>query len=197
MKSSSPTTESGFRRQVCFRLGRDEWPLLEAAIRAHGGIQAALIAALRTHAAKLLDDQLRIVSEPAEPARAAGPRRPPIADHHPRASARVARDPDIRGDDLVELNLAEAAPGLGIKPASLRKQIKSGRRPGRQGTNGYWLARLRASELRGRDVVLSARGAAEVLGVTTATVNRRCAAGRYPHARREASGWRVPVDDLL
>jgi hypothetical protein len=47
-------SSGGFRRQVVFRIGEDDWPHLEAAAREHGGIQAGIIAALRAHAAQRL-----------------------------------------------------------------------------------------------------------------------------------------------
>ena len=100
-------------------------------------------------------------------------------------------------DGRVELNLAEAAPLLGITPGTLRRQIKSGQRPGRQGENGYWLAQLEVSALRDRDDALTPRGAAELLGLKPATVKRRCQAGKYSGARRGPEGWRIPLGDLL
>jgi len=39
--------KAGFKRQVVFRIDADEWPLLEAAAREHGSIQAAVLAGLR------------------------------------------------------------------------------------------------------------------------------------------------------
>jgi hypothetical protein len=199
MLRTSPTPDPGFRRQVCFRVGPDEWPLLEAAVRRHGGIQAALVAALRTHAS-LLDkpsdpDIGQRNDEPQAPSSLQSADTPPPPTSRKRA--RQTSVAAVQPTNLVELNLAEAAPLLGVTTATLRRQIKSGRRPGRQGENGYWLARLEVSELQDRDYTLTARGAAEVLALTTATVKRRCLAGRYPGARRGPEGWRVPLGDLI
>ena len=48
----TPTpSQAGFKRQVVFRIDADDWPLLEAAAREHGSIQAAVLAGLRALAA--------------------------------------------------------------------------------------------------------------------------------------------------
>jgi hypothetical protein len=205
LESPSRTT-SGFRRQIVFRIGEDDWPHLEAAAREQGGIQAGIIAALRAYAAQRLSAPPTpvTVAEPPEKTAAASPgaeepaqprstrRRPEPASTRKQGEASGAAE-----RELVELNLAEAAPIFGLTPTSLRAQIKRGTRPGRKSESGFYLARLERDELRQANPPLTLRGAADVLRLKPATLRSRCLAGRYPNAHHDGDGWRIPARDLL
>ena len=193
---ATPASASGFQRQVTFRIGPEDALLLEAAARANGGIQAGIIAALRAYAAARLqadarerqaagEEQSPAAPEDEPPRRASAPRRPP----RPR--------PQTAREELVELNVGEAASVLGVPASSLRERIKRGAHPGRVTETGFYLAHIPPDKLRKSGVELSPRGAAEVLGLRPATIKKRCKAGRYPSARDDGLGWKVPASDLL
>jgi hypothetical protein len=199
---------SYFRRQVVFRIGEDDWPYLEAAAREHGGIQAGIIAALRAHAAQRLAARAEaaLVADPL----GAEDYPSPLVEQPHRPTA-MRRRPELTRPDaeietttagsaaheLVELNLVEAAPVLGVTPASLRAQIKRGTRPGRRSETGFYLAGLERDELRRANPTLTLRGAADVLRLKPATLRSRCLAGRYPNAHHDGDGWQIPARDLL
>jgi hypothetical protein len=198
---------SPFRRQVNFRVGADDWPLLEALAREHGGIQAGLLAAVRVYAVQRL--QVASASPPAKAAEASphgeaqspadsGPETPqPSRSREPfeRRRPQAARREVARAS--VELNVLEAAPVLGLSPGSLRGAIRRGTRPGRRTDNGRYLAELDPEQLCASGIELTPRGAAEVLALRPATIRRRCKEGRYPNARDEGGGWRIPASDLF
>jgi hypothetical protein len=181
---SNEQAPTGFRRQVTFRIGPADAPLLELVARAHGGIQAGIVAALRAHAAERLQppptDKLSV--KPDAPA------------HEPEA----ARDREAdESDETVELNVGEAAAALRVTPSTLRERIKRGTHPGRVGSNGLYLAEVSLAALRESGVHLSPRGAAEVVGLKPATVKKRCKEGRYPNARHDGLAWTILATDLL
>ncbi|MGD0272782.1 MAG: hypothetical protein ABSB96_03530 [Gaiellaceae bacterium] len=196
---------SGFRRQVVFRIGEDDWPYLETAAREHGGIQAGIIAALRAHAAQRL-------APPAEPSpvpELLGATEPTLESGRPVSSKRRAESARSEEDggatlasrsasrDMVELNVAEAAALLGLRPESLRSAIKRGARPGRRSETGFYLVKIERETLRRVNPPLTLRGAAEVLGRRPETLRRHCRDGHYPNARHDDTGWRIPAKDLL
>jgi hypothetical protein len=181
---SNDSAESGFRRQVTFRIGPADAPLLELVAHAHGGIQAGIVAALRAHAAERLQPPL--APKPTV--------EPDAADGEPDA-ARPGEAAE--GDGTVELNVGEAAHALGLTAASLRERIKRGKHPGRVGTNGFYLASVRLEDLRRSGIALSPRGAAEVAGVKPGTIRKRCRDGAYPNARNDGLGWSIPAADLF
>lgn len=190
---------NGFRRQVTFRIGPEEAPLLEAAARVHGGIQAGVLAALRAYAAQRL--QASLTEREATEALPSPPRPPADEEKLQRQSARPSqhegRPPDPAPERTVELNVSEAAPLLGLSAASLREKIKRGGHPGRRGDSGFYLAEISGRTLRESGAELSPAGAAEVLGLRPSTVKARCRGGRYPNARNDGLGWSIPASDIL
>ncbi len=189
MATPEPSTSPhAFRRQVTFRLGADDAPLLELAARAHGGIQAGIVAALRAYASQRLQPAAEREPEPAVLAAEPAPASEQPKPRQPRS------EPD---EGTVELNLSEASDILDLTPATLRAGIREGRRPGRVRDNGFYLAEIPVSTLRAGGTELSARGAAEVLGLKPGTIKKRCKAGRYPNAQNDGLGWTIPVEDIL
>jgi hypothetical protein len=194
------TDDKGFRRQVNIRVGPEDWPLLQSVAREHGGIQAGLLAALRSHVARQLQPEQQPASaESADPdaANAPKPSRTAPAPKPARLPKRAPAPSATSEHDEVELNVAEAAPVLGLRAERLREEIKRGVRPGRRSERGFYLARLPKPLLRDSGAELSLRGAGELLGLKAGTVRGRCRQGRYPNARHTSAGWRVPASDLL
>jgi len=138
MAANTEPGEGGFRRQVTFRIGPADAPLLEVAARANGGIQAGIVAALRAYTAERLRPAEAEVAEPEREPQDAGsggrsaPKRKPESGHEPRQATTAA--------ETVELNVGEAAAALGLSPSTLRERIKRGKHPGRVGSNGLWAA---------------------------------------------------------
>ncbi len=118
--------QAGFKRQVVFRIGAEDWPLLEAAAAEHGSLQAAIIAGLR--ALKPTPPPAPPVAEPAAAAPqgtpATKPRRPP--------------KPALDGDPNEEIRAREAAQILGLKTSTVSGYIRSGRLPGRYDAAPTW-----------------------------------------------------------
>jgi len=139
MPARIPTT-SGFKRQVVFRLGVEDWPLLEAAVAEHGSIQAALLAALRALGAS----PARPGSEttpPKERGRSEGAKRKPAAE--------PATSPAGEPKKTEEIPAREAAKMLGLKSGTVRGYIRSGRLAGRYDGGpsfGGWLTTQDAVE---------------------------------------------------
>ena len=91
---SNDDAASGFRRQVTFRIGPADAPLLELVARAHGGIQAGIVAALRAHAAE------RLQPPPAE--------EPTVKPNVPVRETEASRDGEAAdSEERVELNVSE------------------------------------------------------------------------------------------
>ncbi|HZT93907.1 MAG TPA: hypothetical protein VE985_05470 [Gaiellaceae bacterium] len=102
---------AGFKRQVVFRIGTDDWPLLEQAATEHGSIQAAILAGL--HA----------LNQPsAEPAttKPAPPETP-----KPARAAETPPKPSVNRKE--EITAREAASLLKLKAGTVRGYIRSGR----------------------------------------------------------------------
>ena len=114
--------EPAFKRQVVFRIGAEDWTLLQAAARAHGSIQAALVAALRSLAASS-----EAVAEPSGSAAPSELR--PDARRSGRTPAASPPPPSTRNQD--EIPSREAAKILGLKAGTVRGYIRAGRLPGR------------------------------------------------------------------
>jgi len=122
--------QAGFKRQVVFRIGADDWPLLEAAAREHGSIQAAVLAGIRalTHPVASGTAPTEETANPAAEPESATRVRP-----HPAAkAARPNADPDE------EIPAREAAAVLGLKPGTISGYIRSGRLPGRYDAEPHW-----------------------------------------------------------
>jgi hypothetical protein len=203
----------GFRRQITFRLGPADAPVLEAVVRAHGGIQAGITAALRAYAAQLLQSApaaAPVETQESTPAQAGDggtgepqasvarrkPPAPPPVKQRPSGSKATARSPGEAAVGSVELNVAEAAPILGVSATQLREAIKRGERPGRRTEKGFYLATLDAEVVRASGAQLSLRGAGELVGLRPGTIRRHCKQGSYPGARHEG-GWTVPAGEVL
>lgn len=123
----TPTPNSaGFKRQVVFRIGSDEWPLLEAAAQQHGSIQAAVLAGLHALTTTSPNPPDRPASAPKpSPTRQASPPRETPAVQSPE-------DPDE------EIRAREAARLLGLKTSTVNGYIRSGRIPGRYDGPPTW-----------------------------------------------------------
>ncbi len=115
----------GFKRQVVFRIGADDWPLLEAAAHKHGSIQAAVLAGIRNLASCPAQAKPHTNSAPAKTADK------PKTEHTP-ASEPIASDPDE------ELTVREAARLLDLKTGTVAGYIRSGRLPGRYDDGPTW-----------------------------------------------------------
>lgn len=114
---------TGFKRQVVFRIGADDWPLLQHAATEHGSIQAAVLAGLRA------------LAQPADVAETATTETAP-ADHakpKPTKQKAAAEDDisDVDFDPDEEIRAREAAQMLGLKTATISGYIRSRRLPGR------------------------------------------------------------------
>lgn len=108
----------GFKRQVVFRVGTEDWAVLEAAVSEHGSIQAAVLAGLRALGRaqeRETDGQVEKVEQPADAESVA----------ESVAVAQPSPDPDE------EISAREAADLLGLKTATVRGYIRSGRLAGR------------------------------------------------------------------
>ena len=187
MASNAQPSDNGFRRQVTFRIGPEDAPLLEVAARANGGIQAGIVAALRAYTAGRLQPA---ESEPEREPQKDTPTIEPTLPPAPRPTVPLA-------GTMVELNIAEAAALLGLSATTLRERIKRGTHPGRVGSNGLYLADISLAELKESGIELSPRGTAEVLGLKPSTIKKRCKEGRYPNARHDGLAWTIPVADVL
>jgi hypothetical protein len=102
---------SSFKRQVVFRIGTDDWPLLERAAYEHGSIQAAILAGL--HA---LDKarQSQTGRDRTETPASTAPTRPAVSHEA----------------ENEEITAREAARILRLKADTVRGYIRSGRLPG-------------------------------------------------------------------
>ena len=102
----------------------EDWPLLEAAAREHGSIQAAVLAGLRALGAASV--------APAEkegvPGHVSAPEPPAGAEE---ATARP-------GGPEAELTAREAGALLGLKSSAVSGYIRSGRLPGRYDGEPSW-----------------------------------------------------------
>jgi hypothetical protein len=105
---------SGFKRQVVFRIGPDDWPLLEQAATEHGSIQAAILAGL--HALN------QTGKEPAETEFA------PAETTEPPATAETPPLLSVNREE--EITAREAASLLELKAGTVRGYIRSGRLTG-------------------------------------------------------------------
>ena len=120
MHTSKPPP-SGFKRQVVFRIGPDDWPLLEQAAAEHGSIQAAVLAGLR--ALEATRSTARELGEGGSP--------------HEEPSQGAAEDAPAATDKEIppaadeEIRAREAAQILGLKSSTIAGYIRSGRLPGR------------------------------------------------------------------
>ena len=122
-----PSPPPGFKRQVVFRLDHEHWPLLEHAIAAHGSIQAAVLAGLRSLAAPV-----EVENKPADGGERAVERISPKAE----VAKPEAEEPDG------EIPAREAAQILGLKTGTVRGYIRSGRLSGRYDGEPSWLGWL-------------------------------------------------------
>jgi len=111
-----PASPASFKRQVVFRIGTDDWPLLEQAALEHGSIQAAILAGLRAL------NQPRKEQPKTEPIPA------PAQTAQPAATAQAPARPPMNRDE--EITAREAASLLELKPGTVRGYIRSGRLSG-------------------------------------------------------------------
>jgi len=142
---------TGFKRQIVFRLGLDDWPLLEDAVLEHGSIQSAVLAGLRAlggSAAAPIDSDANPASEASTaspPARAATsaatprPRKARSQVKKPREMAITAPVVDVPSPDPdKEIPARDAAKLLGLKTSTISGYIRSGRLPGRYDEAPSW-----------------------------------------------------------
>jgi hypothetical protein len=130
MHSRTPG-QAGFKRQVVFRIDADDWPLLQAAVREHGSIQAAMLAGIRA-----LTTAPTGTDAPAKkpPSRSASPKpaKPTPAPETPAAPTASVADPSE------EISAREAAVLLGLKTSTVGGYIRSGRLAGRYDAEPSW-----------------------------------------------------------
>jgi hypothetical protein len=128
--SEDKPTPPGFKRKVVFRLDLEQWPLMEQAIAAHGSIQAAVLAGLRSLAGPV--DAQKDKSARDE------------VDHAIERASRKEADSQPAAEELEdEENPArEAAQMLCLKTGTVRGYIRSGRLPGRYDGEPNWLGWL-------------------------------------------------------
>lgn len=193
----------GFQRQVNFRISADDWPLLEAAARDHGGIAAGLLAGLRSLAEKRLATA-RPTATPPAPAPSEPPSerpeqqresewwlelaevasilntKPPTVRRWAETSATTSFARDDDGDavrlDTLEVPRHVASGLVGVKSATLGRRVKEGR-----------LVEARPGYIAIGALELTTGQAAERLGVKSDTVRRRIAAGELPAVDRDGS----------
>jgi hypothetical protein len=113
---------AGFKRQVVFRIGAEDWPLLEAAAAEHGSIQAAVLAGLRN---------LTSPASAATPGESSRTRAAVEATAQPKRAkpARAAAAPPA-ADPEEEISCREAGQLLGLRTSTISGYIRSGRLPG-------------------------------------------------------------------
>lgn len=109
-----PASPASFKRQVVFRIGTDDWPLLEQAAAEHGSIQAAILAGLRAL------NQPRKEQPKTEPI--------PAQTAQPAAATEAPARPPMNREE--EITAREAASLLELKPGTVRGYIRSGRLSG-------------------------------------------------------------------
>jgi hypothetical protein len=124
---------SGFKRQVVFRIGTEDWPLLERAVDQFGSIQAAVVAGLRELASV---PEGSVQDAGAEPSQKPSSRRAEGKSARPKTS----RSPEPSTHE--EIPAREAAEILGLKSGTVRGYIRSGRLAGRYDAEPTWLGWL-------------------------------------------------------
>jgi Helix-turn-helix domain len=144
------TTEpghAGFKRQVVFRIGADDWQLLQAAAAEHGSIQAAVLAGIHALAPAPSEEQRSEIAAATdqadtndEPEPAAKPKPSKAKPARPKPTPAAPTDPDPNE----EITCREAAQLLGLKTSTISGYIRSGRLPGYY--SDRWLTSRRAVE---------------------------------------------------
>ena len=133
----SQQAQTGFKRQVVFRIGADDWSILEAAAREHGSIQAAVLAGIRAlnlaQPAPSTEAPARTTGKTkAAPKQAKRSRQMPAKETIAPLPETAALDPheEIRARDAAQL--------LGVKSGTVSGYIRSGRLPGRYDAAPSW-----------------------------------------------------------
>ena len=116
------TTSPGaaFKRQVVFRIGPEDWPLLEAAAAEHGSIQAAVLAGLRA----LNPAAAKPAQTPASPPEKAQPAVPEQKQPQPD---RPSKPKPLGGDPNEVIHASDGARLIGLKTSTVSGYIRSGR----------------------------------------------------------------------
>jgi hypothetical protein len=115
--------KAGFKRQVVFRIGADDWPALEAAAKEHGSIQAAVLAGI--HALTKPEPPAQVAKAKAEPKPATKPK--PAST--PASAATKPTAPPVDLEE--EIRARDAAKLLSLKTSTISGYIRTGRMPGR------------------------------------------------------------------
>lgn len=131
---STDSGNTGFKRQVVFRVGAEDWQALEAAAKEHGSIQAAVIAGI--HALAKPEATAAPPKRNATKARASKRKRTQPVAPDPTPAPQPVDDPNE------ELRAREAAKLLGLKTSTVSGYIRSGRLPGRYDDSPGWLGWL-------------------------------------------------------
>lgn len=154
----------GFSRQVNFRITLEDWPLLEAAAREHGGIGTGIIAGLRALQRDRLEPRQPAPlppSAPEDPEATPAPAPADAAPHRRRPRPAPTRPPDKTEKSPVWVPTSFAAGELGVSPETLRGWIRNGRGESVHG-------KVRLDTLR-----VPRAGAAKLLRIKSATLAQR------------------------
>jgi DNA-directed RNA polymerase specialized sigma24 family protein len=121
------SANTGFKRQVVFRVNAEEWPLLEVAAREHGSIQAAVLAGLRSLASRQSEGAAAHPPHTAKESQAEAPQ-----------EAQTEQIASSVGDPAEEITARDAAQILGLKTSTVSGYIRRGRLPGRYDEAPGW-----------------------------------------------------------
>jgi hypothetical protein len=115
----------GFKRQVVFRIGTEDWPLLESAAREHGSIQAAVLAGIRALASPV-------------PVGEAGKAKVKELHNEALEASAEAASVEVALDPYEEITAREAAALLGLQTSTVSGYIRSERLPGHYDGDPTW-----------------------------------------------------------
>ena len=164
--------KADFKRQVVFRVGAEDWALLEAASREHGSQQAAIIAALRALGG----------SGPPE----RGQPEPGVPDgSEPEGGPEADLD---RAEEDWWISTEQLRPIVGLEGTALRRRIRQSGAETREGPTGD-------DEVRLDQIEVDAQHAGELMGVSVDTARRRARAGEMGALAR-GGGYFFPLGSL-
>lgn len=191
--SSSPQADASrrLRQRFQFYAGPDELPLLEAAVREHGTVQKAVIAALRAQAAARLAS-----AEPAQAAQSVPAPETPPPPNSPSLEPEAMLEEAPQASGTAELYTADAARALRITTEAVRARIERRTLNGRRDNTGHWLVELDRGTVLRSEIEFD-HAALPRCSARPSTIRKRCLRGQYPRAYNDGAGWRIPAADLL